>query len=160
MKKLFCLSIVAIVLLSFPAASQLKSKIDEPPRVSESLVRSSDSGLLFGWFDPNRFSMRHSYSLSYMNFGGQGLSLGVYTSSMFYKFSDPLDVQVDVSLIHSPFNSFSNGQNNFSGLFLSRALLNYHPSDNFWLQLQYRQVPQMYWLGNNRSNYFYGFDRY
>ncbi len=40
--------------------------------------------------------------MQYSSFGGNGLALGVYTNSMFYRLMANMDVQLDVSLIHSP----------------------------------------------------------
>ena len=155
---------VAILLIVSTTNGQLKSKADQKPNVSESIIRNDDSGLLFGWFDPSRLIMRHSYSLSYSSFAGQNLSLGVYTNSLFYRFSDPLSVQFDISLMHSPFNSFGpEFSKSFSGLYLSRAQLDYHPMENLWLQVQFRQVPPLYWLSNPgyySPSFFNGIERY
>lgn len=145
---------ILMICVSLPLMAQFRQQVASRPSVSESLVRSGNSSLLFGWFDPSRFSMRHSFSLSYMTSGGQGLSLGTYTNSLFYKIADPLDVQFDVSLQHSPYSSFGNTKD-FSGVFLSRAQLNYRPSENMLLQIQYRQLPTMYWWGMDRSSMFY-----
>ncbi|HWP83101.1 MAG TPA: hypothetical protein VNN76_10655 [Bacteroidota bacterium] len=147
MKKLLGLAIVLVAAGSV-AFGQFKANIEPKPTVSESLVRPDD-GLIFGWFDPSRLTMRHSYSLSYSSFGGRGLSLGVYTNSLYYQISAPLDVQFDISVMHSPFNSFGKEyQNQLSGIYLSRAQLNYRPAENMLFQIQFRQVPAMYWMGN------------
>lgn len=155
--------VAAILLIAGTAVGQLKSKPEERPSVSESIIRSDNSGLMFGWFDPSRLTMHHSYSLSYSSFGGQALSLGVYTNSLFYQLSDPLSVQFDLSLIHSPYNTFGpEFGKNLSGLYLSRAQLNYRPMENMWLQVQFRQVPPLYWLGNSGFGspmYFNSIDR-
>lgn len=145
---------VLVLCVSVPLVAQFKEKAGSRPSVGESLVRQQNSNLLFGWFDPSRFSMHQSYSLSYMSIGGQGLSLGVYTNSMYYKISGPLDVQFDVSLQHSPFSSFGNSKD-LSGMYLSRVQLNYRPAENMLLQVQYRQLPTMYWWDQNRSPMFY-----
>lgn len=160
------LGIVAVMaaLLATSAFSQFKEKAEARPSVSESMVRADDSGLMFGWFDPNRLTMHHTYSLSYQSLGGKGLSLGVYTNSLMYKFSELLDFQADISLMHSPFNSFGDKmRNDLSGIFLSRAQLNYRPSDNMLFQIQFRQLPPLYWLGGygyRSSNFFDGVNRY
>ncbi len=160
MKKVVAASLLSLSLACSVAVAQLKSKVDTPAPVSESLLKQGASDLWFGLFDPSKLTMRHSYSLMYTSFGGQGLSLGTYTNSLMYRFSDALDLQTDVSLMHSPFSTFGS-KNDFSGIFLSRAQLNYRPTDNMWLQIQYRQVPPMYWLGGYRNpNYFYGIERY
>lgn len=137
--------LIVMACASTVAFGQFKTADQPRPTVSESLVRQ-DGGLLFGWFDPSRFSMHQSYSLSYSTAGGHGMSLGVYTNSMFYQISKPLDVQFDVSVMHSPYSSFGNAKD-LSGIYLSRAQLNYRPSKNMLLQISYRQLPSMYWWG-------------
>lgn len=143
--------VVLFLLVSTSAEAQWKSRTPDKVPVGESLVRSGDGGLLFGWFDPARFSMGHSYSMSYTTSRGMGYSLGEYTNSMRYQISDPLSIRLDLSLSHSPFDSYGGklGQE-LSGFRISRAELNYRPSDNTFLQIQFRQVPS--------SRYLMGFD--
>lgn len=158
MRNTIVVLVAGSMLVTSVATAQFKSSAESKPNVSESLIRSNSTGAWFGWLNPNNFRMNHSYSLSYMNFGGQGLSLGMYTSSMFYRFSDPLDVQFDMSVMHSPFNSFgANAQNDLSGIYLTRAQLNYRPSENMMFQIQFRQMPPMYWMNDPyRTNAFFG----
>lgn len=154
---------VALFLFSSVVVGQFKVQGESRPNVSESIIKTDDGSLLFGWFDPNRLTMRHSFSLSYQTFSGQGMSLGMYTNSLMYKFSDPLNVQVDITAMHSPFNSLGKQfQNDLSGIFVSRAELNYRPSENMLFQIQYRQIPAAYWLGSGyrSSNFFGGINRY
>ncbi len=159
-------SILAVVLLlvgSSLSFAQFKGSADLKPSVSESIIRPDDGGWLFGLIDPNKLTMHHSFSLSYSSFGRHGLSTGVYTNSLLYRFSNDLDFQADVSFMHSPYNTFGQQfQRDFSGVFLSRAELNYRPSNNMLFSLQYRQLPPMYWLGNGyyRPTLFDGIDRY
>lgn len=141
--------------------AQFKGQLEREAQSSGGLITQPSSSLFFGWFDPNRFSMHHSFDLSYMTFGGQGMSLGTYTNSMMYQFADNLDARADVSMSYSPFNSFSTfgakGSKDFSGIYLSRAQVNYRPWENFSVQLQYRQIPYGYfnspfyhpWYGEN-----------
>ncbi|MCI0708318.1 MAG: hypothetical protein L0Y80_12640 [Ignavibacteriae bacterium] len=151
---------VALLLAGSLSVAQLKSKIETPPPVSESMMKPGSSDYLLGLFDPSKFSMKHSFTMSYSSFGGEGLSLGVYTNSLMYQFSDKLDFQADVNVMSSPYSSFGN-KNDFSRIFLGRAQLNYRPTDNMWLQIQYREVPAMYWLSGNRNpSFYYGIDRY
>jgi hypothetical protein len=151
--------LVAMLLVScLSGALQAQFKGQRPEgytNVGDAVKRPSD-GLLFGWLDLSRLSMRHSYSLSYSSFGGQGLSVGMYTNSLFYKFSNPLDVRFDVSLMHSPFGSPGNS-GNFGGIFLNRAELNYRPSENMWFQIQFRQLPALYWGSGLSSGLYDGF---
>lgn len=75
------------------------------------------------------------------------MSLGMYTNSMYYKIADPLDVQFDVSLMYSPNNGFMGGsQKDFAGIYLTRAQLNYRPSENMMLQINFQQYPMTSWM--------------
>jgi hypothetical protein len=145
MKTLFLT--LLLVLFMNAGYAQLKSQEQTHTSVASSLVRPvpSMSGLL-SWFNPDHFSMRHSFSLQYMAGGGYGLSLATYTNTMFYQIADPLNLRFDVSLQGSPFGGYGFGdQANFNRLFLSRAELNYQPWENFRIQLQYRQFPYGYY---------------
>ncbi len=156
-------SLLAVVLMLVIVAgtqAQFKDRLETGSRVGESLVRSDNGGLLFGWFDPSRLTMRNSYSLSYTSFGSQGFSLGTLTSSMAYQISDPLSVAFDVSLMHSPFNNLGSRMGtDLSGIYLTRAQLDYRPSDNVLFQIQFRQIPSMYWMNSARSWDFFGPER-
>ena len=138
---------IALLVFCAVAVCQFRSQPEARSSVGGSLIRSDDGGLLFGWFDPSRLTIHNSYSLSYTTSGGKGYSLGDLTSSLAYQISNPLSVQFDVSLLHSPYNNLGgNFANNFSGIYLTRAALNYQPSKDVFLQIQYQQLPAMYWF--------------
>ena len=152
---------MVFVVFCVVAVGQFRSQPEARSSAGESLLRPDDGGLLFGWFDPSRLTMHNSYSLSYTTSGSKGYSLGELTSNIAYRISDPLSVQFDVSLLHSPFNNLGgNFANNISGIYLTRAELNYRPSKNMFLQIQYRQLPSMYWLNNyDRMGFMPSYDR-
>jgi hypothetical protein len=160
MKKMaVSVGLLAVMLCFTTASAQFKTSIEPRSTVAESILKSDDGGFLFGLFNPNNFSMHHSFSLSYQTFGGQGLSMGMYTNSMAYKFSDDLDVNADISLMASPYNTLGKQyQSSLSGLFLNRAQLNYRPWKNALFQIQFQQVPATYMMGSGflGGNYFFG----
>ena len=151
--------LVVNVAMIQPAAAQFKPDNDSQPTVSESLVHpSSNLGSLFGLLNSENFRMRHSISMSYLSFGGGGLSLASYTNSMLYKIADPLHLRFDVTIQGSPFgNSLGINQNDLSRIFISNAELNYHPSENMFIDVRYGQAP---WYDNRYypfgPGYFYG----
>jgi len=155
-------SLLAIVLASATLSAQFKSNVPAEPNVSQSLVRSDDSGLLFGWFDPGKLKMSQSYSLSYQTFGKNGLALGIYTNSLSYQLSDPLSLQMDVSVMHSPYSSLGGDfAKSLSGVYLTRAELNYKPSDNTLFQIQFRQIPSAFYYGGyGYGGAFWGLDHF
>lgn len=136
--------VVAVAMFCASASmAQFKAQADEGPRVSDG-VSSETGSFLFGWFNPENFHMRHSFDLSYSTFGGQGMSLGTYTNSMTYDFSDKLNARADISMSFSPYNNlstFGGKKNDLSSIYLSRAEVNYKPWENVMVKLQYRQIP-------------------
>ncbi|MBA4251116.1 MAG: hypothetical protein C0425_06410 [Chlorobiaceae bacterium] len=136
--------VIILILFSVNSYSQFRDRDIFQPSIKEGIV-NSNSNLIFGFINPNNFVMKHSYNLSYSAWGGNGMAVGAYTNSMFYKIADNFDVQADISLIHSPFNSFGREfGNQFNGIHLTRAQINYKPSDNFLITVQYRQIPFNY----------------
>ena len=135
--------------------AQLKSQ-DDHMSASESLVHPTQSISNFlGLLNSDNFMMRHNFSLSYMSSGGQGMSLASYTNSMFFRIADPLNVRFDLTLQGSPFGQYGSlGQGNFNKLLISRAELNYHPTENMFISLQFNQRPFGYY--NGYYNGFYG----
>jgi hypothetical protein len=159
--KILIKTTMVLLVFSIIAVGQFRSQPEARSSVGESLLRPDDGGLLFGWFDPSRLTIHNSYSLSYTTSGSKGYSLGELTSNIAYQISNPLSVQFDVSLLHSPFNNLGgNFANNISGIYLSRAELNYQPSKNLLFQIQYQQLPAMYWLNNyDRFGFMRRYDR-
>jgi len=143
MEKIF----VLVVLLSVEAFAQFKPTANEQqPRVSDSFIQPQSASEWFSLFNPNNFSMRHSYSASYTTSGGQGLALQRYTNTMMYQFAPNLDARVDISLQNSPYSTFeSRLQSQFNKIYLSNAELNYRPWDNTLIRLSYRQYPGGYY---------------
>jgi len=161
MKKIF----VLIALFgTVSAIAQFKPKSSEQPRVSDSFIQPQSSSDWFNFFNPNNFQMRHSYSASYTTSGGEGMALQRYTNTMTYQFLPNLDARVDLSLQNSPYSTFDYRlQNQFSKAYLSRAELNYHPTENMVIRLQYLELPySTFGYGYNRpfGGMFSGLDYY
>jgi hypothetical protein len=109
--------------------------------------------MFLGLLNMENFSMHHTIGMSYTSWSGQGIMLGTYTNSMFYKFSEDFDIQVDASLVTSPYSSFGQQFNNdISGLYISRAALNYKISEDAIISVQY--------INPVGSFYPYGYSRF
>ena len=131
-------------LMPMLALAQFKSQAEKEDRVSEGLMSQSAPQLFLGWFNPDKFHMRHSFDLSFTSLGDRSLSLGTYTNSMSYEFADNLVARTDLSMSYSPYNNLPtlNGKkNDLSSVYLSRAQLDYKPWDNVLVQFQYRALP-------------------
>ena len=148
--------ILFAVILSLNIYAQFK----EPGFPTESIrdgIVNENSGSLFGFLNSDNFQMKHSYNLSYSSFGNQGLALGMYTNSMYLKLSNNMNVQVDASIIHSPYSSFGKDfQNQLNGVYVTRAAFNYKPWDDLFISIQYRNLPMAY----HYSDYGFYFNRF
>ncbi len=157
MKKLL---FVIIVLFAAVSYAQFKDPAFPTSNIKDGIVDYS-SGSLFGFLNSENFSMRHSIGMSYSSFAGQGIALGTYTNSMMYRFSEDLNVQFDASIVHSPYSTLGKEfQNDLSGIYISRAALNYRPWKDFSIHFQYNQYPGSYYYNPfsgyyNRGSYGY-----
>jgi len=158
------LLIVLFICISLSAYAQYKDPGFPTSHVSDGII-SPNSNSLFGFLNSDNFIMRHSFNMSYSSFAGQGLALGVYTNSLMYKFSDNLNVQVDASIVNSPYSTLGRDfQKSINGIYLSRAAINYMPWKDVFISFQYRNLPFNYYnpfygsYGNRFLNRYYDED--
>ncbi|MCS7053519.1 MAG: hypothetical protein NZM09_07260 [Ignavibacterium sp.] len=155
MKKL----ITIFILLSFTCFAQFKNSGFPKEEVRNGILNRTTNSI-FNFLSDENFSMRHSFSMSYSSFAGQGLALGIYTNSMMYKFSENLNVQLDASIVNSPYSTFGKDfQNSINGLYLSRAAINYRPWKDVFISLQYNSYPFFRTRGlyNSFYDYYFGY---
>lgn len=125
-------SVLVILAVSLGFA-QFKEQIETKPDVYQSIVRGEWGSKLF---------IRHAFSASYISIGGKGMLINSYTNSIFYRFSDNLNLQADISFVNSPFSSFGRSfQRGINGIYINRVELNYRPLNNVLINIQYRQLP-------------------
>ncbi|NOX64928.1 MAG: hypothetical protein GXO85_03810 [Chlorobi bacterium] len=151
-----------LLFLTSISFSQFKDGDKNAPTIHDGLTGYSSSGFLSSIFNPNNFQMNQSVSMSYSAFGGNGVALSTYTNSMAYRFSNNLNIQVDASLVVSPYSSFGREhQKAINGIYLSRAQLNYSPTKNMHLSIQYLSAPPgSYYYSNNFWGSSYGGRRF
>lgn len=142
-----------IMLIAFPAWAQ--APVPPTAEVANSqpsftgASRAGDlvnapSGLGWGLLDPSRFRMRQSYSVSYMSGSGSSGSVGVYMNNIEYQLFKPLTLRVGLGYLHQPFGSRGANSAGISvddGFFIPSAGLEYRPSRNFLLMVDFRQYP-------------------
>ena len=104
-------------------------------------LRIKPGGFLNALLDPAKFSMEQSYSVAFASSGAGSMNRGLYLNTMQYKFSDPLFAQVRIGYLHQPFGN-PNVRNQAGGtLFVQNAMLQYKPSPNMTITLDYEQIP-------------------
>ncbi|MFQ5707015.1 MAG: hypothetical protein ACE5HO_06160 [bacterium] len=91
--------------------------------------------------DASKFSMSHSYTMSFTSVGGHGFSQGLYLNTMKYQLSNPMSLYLQIGFLSRPFGSFG-GKSSFDNqLFISGAGLEYKPSENLKVQFEFSQTP-------------------
>ncbi|GAB1349346.1 hypothetical protein MASR1M107_15600 [Ignavibacteriales bacterium] len=147
--------LMIVLLITAVSTAQFKKDPFSKPEVRDGIFSKESTGgnFLSNIFNSDNFSMKHSFDASFSTFGEHGIATTVYTNSMFYKFSDNLNVRLDASLVYSPYNSLGKTfQDNINGLYISRAELNFKPWDDTVIRIQYRNIPAgMY-------NSYYGYN--
>ncbi len=154
MKKLLVVFVLAFSISGF---AQFKDSGFPTTDVKDGILAKPSSSL-FGFLSSPNFHMNQSYSMSYSTFAGQGLALGVYTNSMSYDFSKNLNVQLDASIVQSPYSTLgSDFQKSINGVYLSRAAVNYRPWKDVSISFQYSRLPYNYYSPYSYSGFGYGF---
>lgn len=162
--------ILLFLFLSLSASyAQFRDDLNKSVDVKSGMLNKGGAASLLGLIGIEDFRMHHSFGLSYSAFGGGGgLALGTYTNSMFFQFSDKLNLQADISVLNSPYSSFGKDfAKQINGVYLSRVQMNYKVSDNMSVNLQYRSSPFGYYnpyysngLFSNSRDYFFGSDEF
>jgi len=146
MQKKWISLLLAIVFIwaVYPLQAQLRSQIKPSLSVERSIqipgLGSTSLGLSF--LDPSRFSMNHSYSLSYMSFGKQSASMGIYQNVMSYVFSDKLVLNGHFGFMHDPMKMGNSATTtNLMDNLIYGAELTYRPKDNVLLNVRIDKAP-------------------
>jgi hypothetical protein len=154
MKKIFVLVCAVMIGTGF---SQYKPQGLSTEHISDGIINQSQGTPLLGFLNSPNFQMHHSYDVSYATSGGNSLALTTYTNSMSYEFSKNLNVQVDASVVYSPYSTLGKTfENNINGIYLSRAAINYQPWKDVFISVQYRSLPVTYYspFSGYRNNFF------
>ncbi len=148
LKKAFSLLTLAVALTPALCFAQLKrdAKVD----MATALTAPKLENLLgLAGLDPNKFSMSHSYSLSFSSYGGNSFNQGLYLNTMQYQLFDPLTVHLQLGVAHQPFGNQLQGGSFKNELFISSAGFEYKPNRNLTLQLEYSRQPASFFYHNS-----------
>jgi hypothetical protein len=149
---------VMTALCAATATAQFRGMEPRNPTSSEKISPSAGQDLILGFINPANFSMSHNISMSYASFGSDGIGVTRYVNSMRYRISEPLSLRADVGFMFSPFGSAAGLlKNDVNKIYLERAQLDYTPTKDFSVSIQFRQYPSgmMYPYDG-----MYGYNRY
>lgn len=156
MKKI-SLVLIALIISTTVSFAQFK---DIP---AETKTKLKSNNLIFGFINPKNFSMEHTVNVSFQSYGNSSVSLTSYTNTMSYKILDNMRVSADITMQYSPFASISGAsplvnkdfQNSFNGINLSRVSLEYKPLKNLYINVNYVNMKNNYWMDNYNNPWGY-----
>ncbi len=160
MKKLLIIFFLGFSLTAF---AQFKDSGTSSSDIRDGIM-AKPTGSLFGFLNSDNFIMKQSYSMSYSTSGSQGMALGMYTNSMALKLSNSLNLQLDASVVTSPYSTLgSDFQKSINGFYINRAAINYQPWKDVTISVQYSNMPYSYYspysyYGGYYNNFYSGFD--
>ena len=149
----FACSVLLLALIPALGFGQLKKDI-EKPNISQSLIYSPSKDAFAGFLDPSRFTMGHSFSMSYVAFGGGGAMINSYVNTLNYRFSDDLFLTTKFGIMNSPYNTLpANSRLNDVQLF-GGAEVKWLPTENTEIFIRFEKTLGYYspgYYGNYRS---------
>lgn len=150
---------VLLIVIIMPVCLWAQFKTQAKPADFSDRIKTDTGNFGIIGIDMSRFSMSHSYSMSYMSMGGRGFTQGLYLNTMSYQFSIPLAVSLQLGMAHNPFHGNQTASILQNGFFLSGAQVLYKPSENTTIQLNfqqmpYRNVPGLYYMSRPGYGWF------
>lgn len=143
--------LLLVAMLVFPGMLLGQLKQDTQVNVGRALKRQNSIDNIVGLLGLSleKFSMSHSYSLAFATSGGRTFNQGLYLNSMKYRLFDPLALHLQIGVHHQPFGNQVGAASSGPDIFVSGAGMEYTPSDNFKLQLEFSQQPSSYYYLNS-----------
>lgn len=132
----YSIVLLAIVSIGF---AQYKSEVQSGNNLLNNPAQDSKS--LLSLFDPSRFNMNHSFSMSMLNMNNQSIGVASYTNNMNFTLRDNLRLQTYITLMQPKMISselatpYSNTQMYFD------AVLDYNPTPNTHFQMIFGNYP-------------------
>ena len=101
----------------------------------------SDNSIM-SLFDPSRFSMNHSFSMSMMSVGKQSIGIASYTNNMNFLLRDNLRLQTFVTLMQPNMLSAQSPNPYANSDIYYNAILNYKPTESTNFQISLGNYPR------------------
>ena len=145
--------VIIILVLIIPTMLWAQFKTQNTPNIGNAIAESPTT-FLFGFLNPDRLSMNHYFSASFMTMGGHSLMLNSYINTIQYRISDPLSLQLNLGIANMPYNNFGGNPGLNDTQFFGGAELKYRPSQSTSLSVGVNVTPY-YYLGYPYSGYQY-----
>lgn len=114
----------------------------------------------FSLFDPSRFHMSHSYSVSFFSGGGQSNTIAMYLNRMDYDLTSNLHLTVGLGWLHQPQAALGLSEQTISNQIYPSVRLDWQPSSKFHLQINYQTLSPYHYYQNGYLDDPYWGSRY
>jgi hypothetical protein len=148
--------LLLLVLATSIGVGQLKSDLQKP-NVARDLKFDYAKNSLFGFLDPSRIDMHHSFSMSYMTMGKTNAMVNMYMNNMSYRFSDKWMLLTRLGVMNSPYNSLPQDSYLNDTKLFGGAEVRFTPSEKTMISLSFDTMPYYYPMYYN--SYYSPFQR-
>lgn len=133
--------LITLILVSgyFVSAQTKPTYQDNRPTVSDWISGKMPNTTSLGLIDPSRLTVNHSASFGFSGSGDQSLMQSLYATSLTYKFSSPLTLNLILGVQNLKFNNVP-GLNSENSL-LGGVSLDYRPNRKLHIRLEFQQSP-------------------
>jgi hypothetical protein len=148
--------LIPILLISSLGFAQLKSDLQKT-NVARDLKFNYANNTLFGFLDPSKMDLHHSFSMSYMTMGKMNAMVNMYMNNMSYRFSDKWMLLTRLGIMNSPYNSLPQDSYINDTKLFGGAELRFMPSEKTMISLSFDSLP--YYYPMYYSGYYSPFQR-
>lgn len=134
-----CFIFVLFAILTASVFGQFRRDVPNT-NIRESIAGRTEYSSLF---DPNRYQMSHSFSMSILSMGGSPVSVGAYTNSFSFALSPNLILNTQVSLVQPSMGGINN-----QGQLYYNVGVDYQPSENSSFSFKINNYPTYYQRSN------------
>jgi hypothetical protein len=149
--------LLAVALTASPVRAETLSSVLAPSPATSTFQSPAPAqrGILpTGLFDPKRFSIHNSLTFGFTSGGAYQGSAGLFTSSLGYQMRNNMRLSVDVGAHVNP----AFGSNTMQkGIFVEGAALDWQPTRNSLIRVEYRDVRSPLQQGYWGAPYGYGY---
>lgn len=135
---------LTILILLIPVLLFGQFKTQNSPEISSQIAEPA-TNIFFGFLNPDRLTMHHYFSASFMTMGNHSLMLNSYVNSIQYKISDPLLLRVNLGIANMPYNTFQGNPGLNDTQFFGGAELQYRPSQSTSISVGVNVTPYYYY---------------
>ncbi len=137
---------LTLLLFAISSQAQLVSDVEINNNILGNGLGITPANTPFSLLDMSRIKWSHSYSISFFSGGNYSGSSGLLNSTMLYEINPNLTFALNLGVAHDPGAVFGNGNN--SATFLPGFMIDFRPSDNFNIRIDYKQLDGRTFLSN------------